>query len=239
MSKSIENYSKASRRQKGPLLITEESLSRLGNILSEEFDELDITINCSDNVSHSYSSIESLLSYQNPKSSKIEEILIECYHSEIGKKWTRIRISSLKYIEGFEYDVKISSRSVYDVRDKIEKVIEGTIPVYHFFRFINLVNVFAVLSFILLFVLVCFLLTGEADYSGRTIDSDFWKREILSAILGVVFFAFFLLLEKINTFLFKRTFFLIGDEKERYNFIKKIRWSLILPLIMGIVISVI
>ena len=179
-----------------------------------------IKIECTDGISHEFSHLKSLFSYENPKSSRIKTL-------RISNKHGRFRASTEEgFLNGIQYTIGAPNDKIYETHKRIEALIEGTRPWYTFIAKQSFFLIAIAMIIVGLLVDEWLNATDKFIFENNMLKTYFWTVIIGCSLLGF-------LKEKF----FTNSSYLIGQEKERYNHFEAIRWSIIIPTIIALIVG--
>ena len=216
-------------------VVKENDIQKIWNKL-ESFDKsVTAIVEFSDSIERKVESCEALIQFENSKKRQIKRIEFTAICKE------RINITRVE-LENDEYrTISIASsgddETVTKIGDQIPEIIDGLKPWYSVITRLDLYWVCFLIVF--LFSFFVFLMAPESESKGPL---SFEQALRLLFILAGVLFAGFFAYKYVNGFknnIFPIGCFALGQGKERYEMQEKIRWSVVVALIISLLSSTI
>lgn len=241
-----------SKEFKQAFLVHENDLKNLYKFLKENFNEIELSVECSDKSSFNPIDINELLEYENPNYRKITKIKFVVKSLEqtclltIGTKSEEIIFSNSALIE-----LKINDINNEGVFNELNKKLIDLKPWYSVLTYLDFTWLFPLIALAPLLIITIFRNLEKAipkiynEVNATTINqmktaSIFTDSEgtavMLLILLIVISIGYFL--QKFRNYLFPKIFFVIGKQKKNLSRINFWRNSVLLTLFLGILGSI-
>lgn len=211
-------------------VLTETDIRKIWSKLETFGKSVSAIVEFSDSIERQVESIESLIQFENSKRRKIQRIELLA-RSENGKNITRLELEDDEF-----RTVSISSSGddslVTQVGDQLPEIIEGLKPWYSPITKVDLA--FFIGAIVVIAVLLASLMFPELD--GQRAAMSF--NESLIAITSILFalalvFLVFKCLSNLKKAIFPKASFALGQGNERHELQEKIRWGVVVALVVS------
>ncbi|EKO3946772.1 hypothetical protein F2K80_001341 [Vibrio fluvialis] len=217
-------------RDNHAFVLTEADIRKIWSKLESFGKSVSATVEFSDSIERKVESVEALVQFENSKKRQIKriELIAKC---EKGKNITRLELED----DDFR-TVSISSSGedglVTQVGDQIPEIIEGLKPWYSPISKVDVV--FFVGALLTICGLLVSLMTPESDgkRAAMSFEESLKAIGILIAFFSSVYLAF-KCLNKLKTAIFPKASFALGQGNERYELQEKIRWGVVVALLVS------
>ena len=221
-----------------------DELKKLIELLQKRIGEVTISVDCIDKIEHKFSTVKELIDYENPKSRRICRIYLSARSNDYSKSATIIfRDSVSSFSGGISLSITAREDVVLRLRDKMLDVVAGTRPWYNPLACFDLITpkgcvLWVLFSFavIILTALVVFkfgLISGSKE--GIELRDEVRLFIILpSSIFLIVAYMF---LSKPFKWIFPSGVFTIGQGKSRFETLKRVQWSVVIPSVVSLVVG--
>lgn len=207
---------------KHPMVVDGESLTKIEKLLKSKVGQPTISASCTDNTDHEFTSVNTLLKYENSKRSRIESIRFRAVKEGDWSKQARVTFTPNEF-RTLDIEVTGTQETAPRLRDDISVVAEGMKAWYWPLYKVDFVNLLFA-AFLLLWLVANIVVRVRSG-------SLFVKSEGTDQSTGMLLaFALFGLGLTIHTFrnrLFPRMTFLIGQESGRHATLDKIQWGVV------------
>ena len=203
-------------------------LKKLTKLLQDSVGKVDIRVDCGDEFSLDFETIDELLRYENPPLKEIRRIHLRAKSDDYSNSATITLPGFAK--KGVLIDLVGSESFVYTLREKTQDIIAGMRPWYDILARVSSVNVLYIIFLTVYPVArLANILMSQSDF---TVEMRH-RRFFVIGLLGLSILIF--LGSKLCKYLFPRAFFTIGQGKSRYKHLQRVR-KVIIGL-LGFVIS--
>ena len=220
-------------------------------LLEEHVGEVDIRVECSDDFSRYFETVEKLISYRNPKAKEIRRIYLTTRSDDYTKS------ASITFVDstwsGILIDYKGPEDTVFRLKEETLDIIAGIRPWYTVMSYINFIFIAALIfGFVNGVWTSPYILRKVSEFRGAPIPDNFEKETNLSTflyellyitpinlILAAIFFSLcWPFLKKLHKFLFPQSVFTIGQGKLRFKHQQKVLWGVIITFIVSLAAGV-
>ena len=210
-------------------VITPENLKYLNVFFDEHINNPNISVNidCKDNISRNFDSIDEFINYENTKSKQIVSLYIHVRSEDYKKSVSIFFINQV--FSSVNIKIGCEEKDLYNIKQGLIDIIHEMQPTYSWI---------SVKKFIITDMIICFILTLSGSsyiykliekYIGRSIteDTDLETR-ILRFVIWMTFFlisyfiGYKLGYKHAYCFLFPGGAYIIGNGKSRDEFRKKV-----------------
>lgn len=209
----------------------EDSLRRLWGHVQGFVDSPSITATCIDGVERKFTSIDELLQYENPPSSKVDTL--EIYGSD--REYVRTISISLGRSYGAPAYLSIRGEEieVSSTKTKVMDTFSGMRAWYSPIATLDMFKFWLILFFTGFAILQAMMPTSAPQRPGRSFVE---ALQILGSVIPLVVLAFAIVFGtvKLRSQIFPRVAFAFGQGARRYRFDEQVRWT----VLVGIVVSV-
>ena len=116
-------------------VVGQEELTKFTKLLNDGVGEVTITVRCADDVTRTFSSVDELLAYENPKAKQIRRLHIQA-HSNDHTKRASVELASI-WLRGIAVEIQGPDEVVSRLREKVLDIINGMIPWYSLLTRVN------------------------------------------------------------------------------------------------------
>ena len=206
-------------------------LDKLWRLLAKDDGVVTVSVDCSDDISRQFDDWEELLSYDNPSTKRIKALFITS--SRGSRPYASIDFEDQQLLHGMiRIHIEAEDRLDSAIRDGIVDVIEGTKPWYS--PFAQATFPFGSVVAICTYVGIWWVL-GELslkfvslrDASESTMMFFFVALSIVTAFVMTG-------LNRLRVRAFPACYFALGQGKRRYDADERIRWGVIVALLVSI-----
>jgi hypothetical protein len=230
---------------KQAFVLKSEHIRRLLESLSTKVGNTSISAKCEDGINRNFDSLDHLLSYSNPPTSKIQSL---SFRARSGDYKTSVRVIFANQIWGsIQFEVEGPEDFVISLRDDLTKTAAMTKAWYDRFARLDIFNLIFAIGITGVAILLLFIVIGIIGSDKLGLHSNNARSQALGYLLGVGFTGSLLflgtLISRFRTKLFPIGTFAWGDAAEKHEFLEKVRWTIVIGFIVsflsGIVASVI
>lgn len=214
-----------------PFVIGDDELKKIARLLADRIGNLEIRIDCTDDVSRTFNSVNELVTYDNPKTREIVRIYLNSRSDDFAKNATII-FSGSRW-GGISLDFRARDDVVTRLRTEILDVIAGVRPWYNVVHRIDFLPIALVACLLLYFGLI----VGVAFKLVRVEDSQ-EDDPSQSAVAQLVVFGGIalligvgILLNRFRDRVFPRAVFLIGQGRARFKHLERFQWGFIIAFV--------
>lgn len=218
-------------------------VKKLVGFLHQPIGDVEIEATCVDGIERHFPDAKRLLAYENALSCAIRELRISA-RSDDGSKAATLVFSDSEFRSVWA-DLSGTELVVQRLRDDIVTVIEGTRPWYARFARLDFFPVMFVALFALWVVLNLAVALNIATSFGwlATSGAEMTKEtaalhRVYSVLLVLAAVAVGYILNRVRKRLFPIGTFAIGQAKERYEFLEKIRWAVCISFLVSLAAGV-
>jgi len=221
-----------------------EELKKLAELLQKRIGEVSISADCTDKIQREFSTVEELIDYENPKSKRIGRIYLSAREGFEKSSTIAFRDSS-SFSEGVSISITASEDVVVQLKDKMLDIVAGTRPWYNLLARFDSATLTGFVFYLLLLVVVIILGTFIAFKFGFISDSkeeiEFGDQleaviSVTSVIFSIVYFVYF---PKLLKWIFPSGVFTIGQEKSRFETLKRVQWSVVIAFMVSLAAGVV
>ena len=226
------------------LLIKEEHLQELFELIKAYYANIKVEAECIDDTYLTFGDINEIFDFRNKNNNQIIKILINADNAPNMRSFDdsfELEMSSKYRLENANFKIySISYKDCQFLTSEIEKIFIQMRPWYHLFAKINF---FYVLFVTVLCVVVIYSVYFSFFPTPSTISiplKRFWTIHALFYLFILINFPPFSLWKLIHRFykyIFPVVFFLIGDQKEEYTKIEKMRHKIFDIIVISIATS--
>lgn len=226
-------------------VIEPDELKKLVELLQKRIGEVSISADCIDKIQREFTTLKELIDYENPNSKRICRIYLSARSNDYSKSATIIfRDSVSSFSGGISLSITAREDVVSRLKDKILDIVAHTRPWYNALtRSFDLANIKHWIVYIL-FVFLVFSLIGFLAFKFGLISDDKEGIELRDQIRAFITFPSIIFLIVCFTFLskpFKWLFpsgvFTIGQGKSRFETLKRVQWSVVIPSVVSFVVG--
>ena len=210
--------------------------------VSEKYENVTITAKCINDTFLESKDVNDIVNYENLNFKRIKAITISSWTS--SKEYLDLNIEDRPYI-GMTAEFSIKSKKEEDINYISKKLNDWFISFKPWYSFLTKVSLFDLfLSFLLVFFGIISILYLYLKFTGQTISvsnestistiEGMFLTFLLLAIAKVVFYP----IDKYFRWLFPRTFFSLGKQKNTLEKIKNSRKFIFYGLILAIITGV-
>lgn len=192
----------------------ENAIERIWKLLSKHYGQVSAVLECSDDVSRPFRTLDSVLGYPNHKDASIDTIEISARSGHI----TRASISlSTTRNDLYRYRLEGTEDEILALSQKLEVVLRDLRPWYLWLSRTNAIG-------------VAFLMTVMADVVRDALRQG-QERDMVEVLplaataIIVIGGALFLMLSPLNRLVFPYGYFRLGSFEERFKHLDYMRWA--------------
>ena len=210
-------------------------LKKLIELLEKRVGVVDVSAGCVDEIERKFNTVEDINTYENSKSKRIRRIHLSAQSDDYSKSATIVFRDATWYSLGISINVNGREDVVSRLREEVLDIAIGMRPWYNWIACANLVKIFAVGFYALLFIaLISISLEWLPGSNSPPSDSEIGKGKAIASlfILGVLLCLW--AIHWLRGFLFPKGFFTIGQGVSRFNLLEKIRWGVIVSFFVSL-----
>lgn len=196
-------------------------LKKLTKLLQDHFDKVEIRVDCADDFSREFRTVDDLINYENPKSKKICRLRLSARSDDHSQSATITFPDFSK--RGILVDFISSEDSVYTLQRNTLDIITGMCPWYSILARINSPYGF---SFVFAIMYVALRVMSLFVYKVQNI--------IVPLIVFILTLMIVILLSKLCQFLFPPAAFKIGQGKSRFKVKERIQWGIVISSLVSL-----
>jgi hypothetical protein len=212
------------------IVITEADIRKIWSKLESFGKSVSAIVEFSDSIQRKIESIEALVQFENSKKRQIKriELIAKC---KKGMNITRLELEDNDF-----RTVSISSSGedvlVTQVGDQIPEIIEGLKPWYAPISKVDVVSLFLGLLTIGFILMSLMLPESDGKREAMSFEESLKVIGIVLAFIASVYLAY-KYLNKLKTAIFPNASFALGQGNERYELQEKIRWGVVVALLVS------
>ena len=220
-----------------------DELGSLVEFIRSRFKQVEITAECKDKSELEADDISEITNFDNPNYRRIKNITIRAHTSYDETLRLHIDSDSNSNVWVSSARLYITSQSdenaVY-LSQEIPKRLREMKPGYDLLARFPLSFITSIVMTVWVFVSGIGKLVGYIKLQPEQPVNISWNDLLLILfVFAVILLTIFITLDKIQSILFPRVFFLIGKQRQAYENLKKWRMIILTALILGVVSSVI
>jgi hypothetical protein len=228
-----------------PVVVTEQSLKFLHSFLERNFDTINYSIYCSDSTNITFSNLDELIQYENPKFKSIESIIIEssCTNSSLyicfggEKTYKAMKISSTVITR---YECKNLNDGIYMDKELTDRINElrakfSCLTKWNY-TFMFPIVIFASSLLINYYVIIKRIIDHIPVSNNSLLNSSETLVMVIPIISIVYLLGYFL--EKVKCYLFPHVSFLLGKQKEEYKSLIEKRRIIFIYILLTLVVGI-
>ena len=211
-------------------------LKKLARLLQDRIGKVHISVECVDGISREFNTVRDLIAYENSKSKRIHRIHIRSRSNDYSKSATIVFRDSFRFGAGVSIDVIGREDVVSRLKEEILDVMAGMRPWYNVIARADLFIVLVIGYGILYFIAKIVVGFKWAPLSDSSVSQS--SRRKAEAIV-LLFFLGVYGLDQLRGFLFPKLVFTIGQGESRFRLLEKVRWCVIIALLVSIIAGII
>jgi len=211
-----------------------EEVGRLWKILEEGIGSTSVTIRCADKTDRALSSVAELDAYENSQPRKIVRLRIFSQ----GEDWKTAANITFGGYEAIRGSVTANGEVAVNLRDRIDEILLGTKPWYNRLATIDFFWLAGVPLFLAYLVLQVLAATTPDRQEPISLNDAVRVVSVIVGILGLLG-ATFWGLYCLRKWAFPVATFAIGQGRARHEFLERVRWTILVGLLVSIAASVI
>ncbi len=221
-----------------PVIIEQRHLQNICKILTDYIDTPTIEATFSNEMTREYRDINDVLEHENVKTTRIQELNIR---SRQDDRYGRVSIDiGSKSSSGIRYHIELPSENIYPATAKLDEIMEATKPWYWLLAKGSIIGLlFALLLGALVSIFAAFgfrIISAAAPEDSPSISTAQLNGILISGLVG--YFGFGILIDRIFSYLFRRSFILVGAQQSTYNLNTRLQW-LAISVLATLIISLI
>ncbi len=214
------------------MLVNERALGKIEAVIKRKIGKLEISVSCSDNTEHQFSSVKTLTKYENPVRSRIQAIHFWAVKDGDWTKQARVSLSSGSH-RTLDIEVKSTQATAPSVCDELEEICEGMRVWYWRLYKIDFVMLLFGGFFLLWFVANVWVRIKRGTMVLEGVNSD--ESAGLIVALGIIVVGS--AIHFLRGWLFPRFTVLVGQEIGRHKVLEKIQWGIAVTFVVSLVAS--
>ena len=211
-------------------VIGSSELEEVVALLEEHIGGIYIRVECSDDLSRDFETVEELIAYRNPKSKEILRIYISALSDNYSKSAGMTFVHSIW--SGILIKFKGPEDTVSRLKEEILDIIEGMRPWY------NIVYNSKVRTTISLIfgVIIGLCIPSALGYKIGEIGLRNLLRDVMpiQLIAVIIFLPLWFLVQKPYSYLFPQASFLIGQGISRFEHQQRVRWGVVIAFFVSL-----
>jgi hypothetical protein len=219
-------------------VLTPTSLAKIWSSLEEHAGKVGAIAHCSDNVEREFNTSDELVKYENPRMRQIERLVI-LSQSDDGNRTAYVRFGTSRY-DPITVAAKGSEADVLKIKDALIEIVDGVRAWYSRMAMVDLPFVGGLLVGFSFSIAVFGTLLAPDDIRNARTQVPFPLLVISGVIAAMVIVGAVLswkVLCRVHARYFPVATFAFGQGEAQYDFLDKIRWVVIVGLIVSIFAS--
>ena len=226
-----------SDKLKHAFVIRDSELKKLTRLLQDRIGKVHISVDCVDGFSREFNTLKDLIAYENSKSKRIHRIRLRAQSDDFSKSATIAFCDSSWFKKEVSLDVNGREDVVSRLKEGILDVIAGMRPWYNVIARVNFFIAVPIECLTLYFIAVIAVEFKSVSLIDSPVShsTSSWNRIAIMplSVLGAYS------LELLRGYLFPKIVFVIGQGESRFRLLEKVRWGVIIALLVSIVAGII
>ena len=215
------------------MVVDADLLTKIEATLKRSVAKATIGVTCSDNTDHEFTSVSTLLKYENPKGSHIEAVRFRA-RADDWKKEATVSLTNYSF-RTFEIEVRGTQATATKTRDELTIIIHGSKAWYWPLYKVDFVLLFGSAFFALWLVANIVLRIQHQSLVIPNSGSD----QSLGVLFGVAVIATGMVIEFFRNRLFPRIQFAVGQGAKRHRLLEKIQWGVVISFLVSLSVAVV
>lgn len=210
-------------------------LVKLWRLLAKYGGAVTVSVDCTDDIRRQFDNLDELLSYDNPSTKRIKALFITS--SPHDREYASIAFEEERYIRSvIRTHIEAEDRLDSTIRDGIVDVIDGMKPWYSPFARTTFPfgSVFTICTYIGLWWLLGQLSLNFVSLKDASESTVIFFLAALSVVAAFVMTG----LNRLRRRAFPVCYFALGQGKRRYDAEERIRWGVIVALVVSVLAAV-
>lgn len=218
---------------KQSFVLKSEHIKHIIELLNNNIGNISISADCEDKINRKFNSVDQLLSYSNPPGFRIQSLSIRA-RSDDSDKFARVAFAN-ESLYPIKFTAEATEDIVINLKDGFLKIITMTKAWYDRFAKLDIFGVMLLILYGMCIILIlCIAIWGPNTPKSNVVNLRATAFGFLAGTGTVILFVLTgFLISKFRNKIFPIGTFAWGHGAENYEFLEKIRWTIVIGFIVS------